>query len=173
MKWIILLIPLLAIAVSGWGVNLTVTVGETYIKYTWDEGYAVQVWHNGIYDFNTSLNYLTLANLKPSERHRLALMNQSNLSELLGDVTTETAMASTVLYVLIGVGLLFLVISIIYSPAYFSILTGLFSCLVFAVLSILIAAQNLALMYMAAGLAAIPLLMVIWNLYSIRTQVYM
>jgi hypothetical protein len=171
-KWLLLL-PLLAIAASAWGANLTSTCGETYLKYSWDEGYEVQIWHNGVYDFNSSLNYYYLPNLKPSERHRLTLYNQSNLTELLGDVTTETAMPSTLLYVLAGVGLVFLILSIIFTPSYFSILDGVFSVLVLAVFSLLIATQNMALMYIAGGAAMIPLLLVVWNLYSIRAQVYM
>ena len=172
MKWALLLVPLLALSASSWGANLTATVGETYIKYTWDSGYEVQIWHNGVYDSNSSLNYLYLSDLKPSERHRLTLYNQSNLTEQLGDVTTETAMPSTLLYVLAGVGLIFLVLCIVYTPSYFSIIDGVFSVIIMAVFSILIAMQNPMLMYMAGSLAVIPLILVIWNLYSIRSQVY-
>ena len=172
MKWILLL-PLLAVAASAWGANLTSTSGETFIKYTWDENYNVIIYHNGVWDSNSSLNYLYLSDLKPSERHRLTLYNASNTTQLLGDVTAETALPSNLLYVLAGLGLVFLLLCIIYTPSYFSILDGVFSVLIFAVFSLLIATQNLALMYIAGGAALLPLVLVLWNLYSIRSRVYM
>lgn len=172
MKWLVLL-PLLALVASAMGTgaaNITVTTGETFIKYTWDTGYDAQVWHNGVYDLNTSLNYLYLSDLKPSERHRLTLYNQSNLTEQIGDVTVETAMPSTLLYVMAGTGLIFLILSLLYLPSYFSILDGVCAVIIFAIVSVLMASRDLTFTYLAEGLAVFPGILVTWNLYSIGKE---
>jgi hypothetical protein len=168
-KWIVLLLPLL-LAPAVASINLTATTGETFIKFSWDSGYEVQVWHNGVYDLNTSLNYLYLSDLNPTERHRLTLYNQSNLSELLDDMTVETAMPGALFYVLTGIGLVFFLLSLWRTPSYFSILGGIFSAVVLGVTSITMVQQGPLFLYLLGSMAFMPFLLMVWNAYKIRGQ---
>ena len=172
MKWLLLVLPLLAVAASAWGANLTGTSGETFIKYSWDSGYSVMIYHNGVWDSNSTLNYLYLSNLKPSERHRLTLYNRSNATEILGDVTQETAPPSTMYYVIAGIGLIFLILCILFTPSPFATLDGLFAATIFGILSTMLAVHSLTMVYLALALAVLPAMLMIWNVYKMGTARY-
>lgn len=78
-KWIFLILLFCLVAPVAAGVNLSVSRGETFLKWTWDTGYYVNVTVDGtVVAANTSTNYTYLYDLEAMEEHRIEVVNASN-----------------------------------------------------------------------------------------------
>ena len=159
------------------GVNLTATVGETFIRCQWDQGYAGQeydmmVYHNGIWYGNTSLNYTTFSDLEPSERHRITLVNQSNTTQVYDSLTVSTSMPSMTIYTMLVIGFGFLVGSVVFRRSIFGVLGGMFCAVVYLPMAVFITGYATITGYVLVAVGAVALIMVVYNLYGLFSERY-
>lgn len=98
--------------------NLTSEVGETWIRWDWDENTTVDVYIDGVETEEAlpSSLYL-LSDLEPSEEHDIALYNSSG-GELIDSNTTTTLPSLVLVISLLVVSIVFAVLTLLLSDVY-------------------------------------------------------
>jgi len=78
--------------------NLTAESGETWISWTWDSDNIVSINVDGIFILNSTINYYTLSNLNPNERHQLILITNASESFESAAYTKKASFEDNLIY---------------------------------------------------------------------------
>jgi hypothetical protein len=164
---------LLCLMPTASAINITATMGESWIIYQWEPNYTVNVYIDGVkQDTAATFHDYYLTNLNPNEKHQLRLYNASNATQILGTVTVTTLNSQTFIQVLIVLLIVFLIIELILKDPIKIILVGGLSA------SISLYTSSIAVGY--GALAIIPLATLVitvifvvyalWNLIIEKTR---
>jgi PKD repeat protein len=110
--------------------NITWVSGETWIRWDWNQNGTVDIYIDGDpYVLGSStLNFSYLQGLNPSERHRLtAYDNQTG--ELRIDATATTLPSLWIILLVLGIAILFTVLTLIQTDIYRVLITALLAVL--------------------------------------------
>ena len=120
---ICILLILLVPTVSA--LNITATVGETWIVYKWAPGSTVNVYIDGVKEVtNTTFSDYYLVNSNADEKHQIKLYNSSNTGEQLGSLTAITLHSQGIIYGLIALLIFFFVLMLFKSDPVKTLLIG-------------------------------------------------
>jgi hypothetical protein len=124
---IYLLICLISLCLipSSSALNVTATVGESWIVYRWSPNYTVNVYIDGIKQGNSTTStdwYLT--DINSDEKHQIKLFNATNSSQLLGSLTVTTLHSQFIILILICVLIIFFILLLFLNDPIKTLLVG-------------------------------------------------
>lgn len=127
--WILLyLITLSLVIMPVSALNVTASVGESWIIYQWEPNHTVNIYIDGVKEStNTTFHDYYLTGINADERHQIKLYNSTNTTEVLGSLTAITLHSQNIILILICVLIAFFIVTIFLSDPIKIILVGLLS----------------------------------------------
>lgn len=171
--WVLLFLFILCLFPTASALNVTATVGESWIVYRWTPNYTVNVYIDGIKQGNsTTATDWYLTDINPDEKHQIKLFNSTNSTQLLGSLTVTTLHSQFIIMILICVLIVFFIILLFLKDPIKTILVGVLAA------AISLYTSQISLGY--GALTIIPLITLIissifivyalWNIIIEKTQ---
>lgn len=108
--------------------NISATVGESWIKYRWESGQMVNIYIDGVKQINnTPFSDWYLTDINSDEKHQIKIFNASRPTEELGSLTVITLHSQGIIITLICVLIVFFIIELFLNDPIKTILVGGFS----------------------------------------------
>jgi hypothetical protein len=164
---------ILAIIPTVAAVNISASVGETWITYRWESGQNVNIYVDGVKVINnTPFRDWYLTDINSDEKHQIKVFNASNPTEELGSLTVTTLHSQGIIITLICILIGFFIILLFINDPIKTILVGGLSA------SISLYTSQIALGYGALTiiplvtlvLSAIFIVKALWEIIIEKTQ---
>lgn len=92
-------------------INMTASVGETWIIYRWETGYTTNIYIDSeLAAANSTFREWYLTDINSNEKHQIQLYNSSEPAQKLGSLTATTLNSQNIIYLLICVLIAFVLI---------------------------------------------------------------
>lgn len=170
---IYILVILFVIVPAVAAVNITASVGETWITYRWESGRNVNIYIDGVKQINnTPFSDWYLTDINSDEKHQIEVYNASNPTQKLGSLTAITLHSQNIIITLECILILFFIILLFLNDPIKIILLGGLSA------SISLYTSQIALGYGALTIlplstlviSAIFIIRALWDIIIEKTQ---
>ena len=125
---ILLLVLLLALVLqAATAMKVKADMGETWIRWSWDDNTTVSIYVDGLHIANSSIPYYYLSGAKANSEHRLELRNATTNStgELLSRSTIRTLPQAGTIQLLLGICFVFTLVVLFSQDGTKTTLSGL------------------------------------------------